>query len=117
MSRFIGEAEDFLRPGEPRRLVITDDLLDELGVVDRSRDDQEVAVKEWLAHNRPNRILALSLCKDGFIDENSSNNLSNEPRRTGPDNAGGSGDDEAPDLHQHGRRRTHPDRRHPDSGG
>ena len=46
---------------------------------------------------------------------NVSNNLSNEPRRTGPDDAGRTLDGEAPDLHQHGRRRTHPDGRNPDS--
>lgn len=49
--------------------------------------------------------------------ENSSNNLSNEPRRTVPDDAGRASADEAPDLHEHGRRRTRPDTRHPDSWG
>ena len=117
MSRFIGEAEDFLRPGEPRRLIITEDLLDELGVTERPRDEQEVAVKEWLAHHRPHQVLAISLRKDGFLAENLSNNLSNEPRRTGPDD-GGRGTPSTPaDLHQRGRRRTGPDRRNPGSTG
>ena len=48
---------------------------------------------------------------------NVSNNLSNEPRRTGPDDAGRGSVDKAADLHQRGRRRTRPDGRHPDSGG
>lgn len=110
MSRFIGEAEDFLRPGESRRLIITEDLLDELGVAACSRSEQEQAVAGWLARNRPHKVLALSLRKDGFLNANVSNTLSNEPRRTGPDDAGRTVDGEAPDLHQHGRRRTKPDR-------
>lgn len=117
MSRFVGEAEDFRLPGEPRRIVVTRDLLEELGVASGGRGEQELAVKEWLAHNRPHQVLALSLRKDGFLDENVSNNLSNEPRRTGPDDAGRSTVDEAADLHEHGRRRMTPDGRHPDSGG
>ena len=48
---------------------------------------------------------------------NVSNNLSNEPRRTGPDDAGRADPESAADLHQHGRRRTRPDRRNPNSGG
>jgi len=60
-----------------------------------------------------------------FVDEveallsapNVSNNLSNEPRRTDPDDAGRPDAEKAADLHQHGRRRTRPDQRHPDSGG
>lgn len=85
MSRFIGEAEDFLRPGESRRLIITDDLLDELGVAERSRSDQERAVKAWLAGNEPHQVLALSLRKDGFLAENVSNKL---VKRTTTDGAG-----------------------------
>ena len=85
MSRFMGEAEDFRRPGEPRRLVITEDLLDELDVADCPRDKQQRAVDTWLASNRPHQILALSLREDGLLTENVSNNLSNEPRRTEPD--------------------------------
>ena len=84
MSRFVGDAEDFRRPGGARVLVLTDDLLDELGVAGCSRAEQERAVTGWLVHNPPNQILALSLREDGFIDENLSNNLSNEPRRTSP---------------------------------
>jgi hypothetical protein len=48
---------------------------------------------------------------------NVSNNLSNEPRRMGTDDAGRGGVDKAADLHERGRRRTRADRRHPDSGG
>ena len=48
---------------------------------------------------------------------NVSNNLSNEPRRTGPDDAGRRGADGSADLHQHGRRRTRPDERNPGSSG
>jgi len=44
---------------------------------------------------------------------NVSNNLSNEPRRTGPDDAGRTSSETAADLHQHGRRRTKPDGRGP----
>lgn len=117
MSRFVGEAEDFRQPGEPRRILVVSDLLDELGVADCTRDEQEVAVKEWLAHNRPHQVLALSLRKDGFLAENVSNNSSNEPRRTGPDDGGRASVDKAADLHQRGRRRTKPDRRNPGSGG
>lgn len=117
MSRFVGDARDFRKLGEPRVFVLTADLLDELGVAGCGRDDQERAVKQWLADNEPNKVLALSLREDGFLDANVSNNLSNEPRRTGPDDGGRTDADKAPDLHQHGRRRTKPDRRHPDSGG
>ena len=117
MSRFIGEAEDFRRPGEPRRLIITEDLLDELGVTDCPRSKQQRAVDDWLASNRPNQILALSLRDDGFVDKNVSNNLSNEPRRTDPDDAGRTGVEKVPDLHQRGRRRTQPDGRGPRKSG
>lgn len=48
---------------------------------------------------------------------NVSNNLSNEPRRIDPDDAGRTDPDTAPDLHQHGRRRAHPDRPTPGSSG
>jgi hypothetical protein len=46
-----------------------------------------------------------------------SNNLSNEPRRMGTDDAGRRDVDKAVDLHQRGRRRTRPDRQNPNSGG
>ena len=117
MSRFVGDARDFRKPGEPRALVLTADLLDELGVAGCGRDDQARAVKQWLADNEPNNLLALSLREDGFLDANVSNNLSNEPRRTSPDDGGRADVDKAADLHQHGRRRTHPDGRHPDPSG
>ena len=48
---------------------------------------------------------------------NVSNNLSNEPRRTSPDNAGRRGVDKAADVHQRGRRRTKPDGRGPGKSG
>lgn len=48
---------------------------------------------------------------------NVSNNLSNEPRRTDPDDAGRTDPGTAADLHQHGRRRTRSDRQDPGSGG
>jgi hypothetical protein len=114
MSRFVGDARDFRRPDEPRVLILTGDLLDELGVAGCGRDDQERAVKEWLAGNEPNKILALSLREDGFLDANVSNKLSNEPRRTGLDDGGPSSAESGSDLHQHGRRRT---RRHPPNPG
>jgi len=101
VSRFIGEADDFRKPGEPRRLVITDDLLDELGVAGAPRDEQERAVKGWLAHNEPHQVLALSLREDGFLAENVSNIVSNEPRRTDPDDAGRANSESGSDLHPH----------------
>jgi len=109
MSRFIGDAKDFRQPGEPRLLVIASDLLDELGVFDCERDVQQRAVGGWLRRNEPNQVLAISLRKAGFLGENVSNNLSNEPRRTGPDGAGSEASANAGNPHDSGRRRT---RRH-----
>jgi len=117
VSRFVGDAEDFRQPGEPRRVIVTRDLLEELGVAGCSRDKQELAVKEWLAHNTPHQVLAMSLRKDGFLAENVSNNLSNEPRRTNPDDAGRADAESGRDLHQHGHRRMRPDRPNRDSSG
>ncbi len=108
MSRFVGDARDFRKPGVPRVLVLTADLLDELGVAGCGRDDQDQAVKQWLADNEPNKLLALSLREDGFLDTNVSNNLSNEPRCTDPDDAGRADAQSGRDLHRHGRRRTRP---------
>ena len=105
MSRFVGDARDFRRPDEPRVLVLTEDLLEELHVRDASRGDQEHSVRAWLAGNEPNQVLALSLRKDGFLAENSSNNLSNEPRRIGTDDGGRAVVETPADLHRHGRRR------------
>ncbi len=48
---------------------------------------------------------------------NVSNNLSNEPRRTDPDDGGRTDAEGAAGLHQHGRRRTRPDRPNPGSSG
>jgi predicted Fe-S protein YdhL (DUF1289 family) len=42
-------------------LVLTADPLDELDVAGCGRDDQERAVKQWLADNESNEVLALSL--------------------------------------------------------
>ncbi len=117
MSRFIGEAEDFRQPGEPRRIIVTRDLLEELGVADSPRAEQECAVQTWLANNRPHQVLAISLREDGFLGENVSNNLSNEPRRTVTDDDGPSRSEQTADQHEHGRRRTTPDGRRPTSSG
>ena len=117
MSRFVGDARDFRRADEPRVLMLTEDLLDELDVADATRSEQEGAVRAWLADNTPNQVLALSLQKDGFLDEKLSNNLSNEPRRTGTDDAGRGSSPQRSDLHQHGRSRTKPDGRNPRSSG
>ena len=42
------------------------------GVAGCGRDDQERAVKQWLADNEPNKVRALSLTEDGFLDTNAS---------------------------------------------
>lgn len=109
MSRFMGEAEDFRLPGEPRRVLVTRDLLEDLGVASHPRGEQELAVKAWLVANEPHQLLALSLRADGFLDENLSNNLSNELRRTGTDDGGRPASETPADLHEHGRRRTRTD--------
>ena len=110
MSRFVSEARDFLPAGEPRPIFTTRDLLKALGVVDSGRGEQEGAVSAWLRANAPHQVLAASLRLDGFLGEgetaNVSNNLSNEPRRTGPDDGGRTVAETAADLHRHGRRRT-----------
>jgi len=67
MSRFMGEAEDFRQPNEPRRILVTRDLLAGLGVADVPREDQERVVREWLVDNEPHQLLALSLRHDGFM--------------------------------------------------
>ncbi len=115
MSRFMGEAEDFRLPGEPRRVLVTRDLIEALGVADHPRGEQELAVKAWLVTNEPHQVLALSLRADGFLDANVSNILSNELRRTGTDDGGRAPVETAADLHRHGRRRTttDPPGRHP----
>jgi hypothetical protein len=65
---FHGEAEDFRQPGEPRRVIVTRDLLDVLGVADRPRLYQQRVVREWLVGNEPHQLLALSLRQDGFME-------------------------------------------------
>lgn len=67
MSRFVGDPEDFRKPGGPRRLVVTSDLLLELGVGDSPRPEQEQAVRQWLTENEPPKVLAVSLRDDGFL--------------------------------------------------
>jgi len=54
-------------------LVLGGDLLEELNVIEASRDDQERSVRTWLAGNEPNQVLARSLFEDGFAAENVSN--------------------------------------------
>ena len=67
MTRFIGDPEDFRNPDEPRHLVVTADLLVELGVADEDRSEQERAVRHWLADNEPPKVLAASLRAEGFL--------------------------------------------------
>ncbi len=110
MSRFVGDARDFRRPDEARVLILTRDLLDELGVASCGRDDQERAVKQWLLDNEPNKILALSLSEDGFLAENVSNNLSNARPRTGRHDGGRTAPEAVSKPHDGGRSRT---KRHP----
>ncbi len=73
----------------------------------RGVDDWRRFVKQFVAAV----ATLVDVPETGFL----SNNLSNEPRRTGPDDDGRADALDAPDLHQRGRRRTRPDRRHPDS--
>lgn len=114
MSRFIGDPKDFRPGGEPRPVVVASDLLDSLGVIECERDVQEGTVRRWLTENTPHKVLAASLRRAGFTAENASNGLSNESRRTGPDEAGSAAAAGASDPHGSGRGRT---RRHrPGSG-
>jgi hypothetical protein len=46
-----------------------------IGVADCDRDPQERAVEGWLRDNTPNEMLAVSLRRDGFLDENVSKQL------------------------------------------
>lgn len=48
---------------------------------------------------------------------NVSNNMSNESRRTSPNDGGRTVGEDASDLHEHGRRRTRTDDRGPTSSG
>ncbi len=81
-----------------------------LAEVHRCADEDDRSVSSWIR-----RAVEHELERERSA--NSSNNLSNEPRRTGPDDAGRRDVDKPGDLHQRGRRRTKPDGRHPDSGG
>ena len=78
--------------------------------VRESADADDRSVSAWIR-----RAVEHELDRQGR--GNVSNNLSNEPRRTGTDDAGRRGVDKAADLHERGRRRTKPDGRKPNSGG
>lgn len=73
-------------------------------------DADDRSVSAWIR-----RAVAHELERQGR--GNVSNNLSNEPRRTGPDDAGRATVDKPADLRQRGRRRTRPDGRNPNSSG
>lgn len=81
-----------------------------LAEIHRCADADDRSVSSWIR-----RAVDHELERQGR--GNVSNNLSNEPRRTGPDEAGRVDVDMAADLHQRGRRRTKPDERHPGSSG
>ncbi len=81
-----------------------------LAEVHRRADEDDRSVSSWIR-----RAVEHELGRQGR--ENVSNNLSNEPRQTDPDDAGRRGVDKAADLHQRGRTRTRPDRRNRGSGG
>lgn len=117
MSRFIGEPEDFRPVGEPRPVVVVNDLLDSLGVIDCEREEQERTVRRWLSDNTPHKVLAASLHRAGFLDGNVSNNLSNEQRRTGPDGAGSAAPATPGDPHDSGSSRTRRHRPGPRTSG
>lgn len=106
MSRFIGEPEDFRPVGEPRPVVVANDLLDSLGVIDCGRAEQERTVRRWLSDNTPHKVLAASLRRAGFLGGNVSNKLSNEPRRMSPDGAGSAEGATAENPDDSGLRRT-----------
>ena len=67
MSRFVGDPDDFRWPGESRRLMVTADLLEQLGATWLPRVEQEHAVVRWLEHNQPNQMLASSLETSGVL--------------------------------------------------
>ncbi len=79
-----------------------------LAEVRRSADEDDRSVSAWIRRAVEHEL-------ERQARGNVSNNLSNEPRRTGPDEAGRADADMAADLHQRGRRRTKPDGRHPGS--
>lgn len=80
-----------------------------LGEVRACADADDRSVSAWIR-----RAVEHELERQGA---NVSNDLSNEPRRTGTDDAGRGGVDSAADLHQRGRRRTKPDGRGPKQSG
>jgi hypothetical protein len=57
VSRFFGDHNDFRKPGEPRPLVVTVDLLQELGVKSSPRAEQEQAVSECFVTTTRRRCL------------------------------------------------------------
>jgi hypothetical protein len=55
-------------PGRSRRVpLLVSDLLVALGVAKKSRRKQEEAVGDWLAANKPNRLLRDDLEDHGFV--------------------------------------------------
>jgi len=81
-----------------------------LAEVHRCADEDDRSVSSWIRRAVEHEL-------ERQRGANVSNNLSNEPRRTRPDEAGRRGGDKPADLHQRGRRRTKPDRRNPGSPG
>ncbi len=81
-----------------------------LAEVHRCADEDDRSVSAWIR-----RAVEHELERQGR--GNVSNNLSNEPRRTDPDDAGRRDVDKRADLHQRGRRQTKPDGRHPGTSG
>lgn len=77
-----------------------------LAEVHRQADEDDRSVSSWIR-----RAVEHELERVGST--NVSNNLSNEPRRTGPDYAGRELADKVADLHEHGPSRT---RRHRQGG-
>lgn len=75
-----------------------------LEVVRDCADADDRSVSAWIR-----RAVDHELERQGRA--NVSNNLSNEPRQTGTDDAGRASVDRGADLHQRGRRRTKPDGR------
>jgi predicted transcriptional regulator len=74
-----------------------------LAEVHRRADEDDRSVSSWIRRAVEHELERQS-------SGNVSNNLSNEPRRTGPDAAGRADAESGSDLHQHGRRRMRPDR-------
>ena len=112
------EHEFYARPenqepqGPPRRRSRLTEMVpvrfapETLEVVRECAEADDRSVSSWIR-----RAVEHELERQGRA--NVSNNLSNEPRRTGTDDAGRREVDKGADLHQRGRRRTKPDGRRP----